>query len=148
MDCMRIEFTLNGQQNTFDVHPGTLLQDLLREHAPHDGDDVLVNGTLVRSSLTLAAQAHLRHVVTSEGLASGPIPTAFEQAGAQECGPSAMLSAHELLQRSPEPSEPEILEALDGLLDAEAQAKATAAIRIASVLLKENPAELLTAGVR
>ena len=64
-----------------------------------------------------------REVVTVEGLADGerlhPIQQAFIDAGAVQCGfctPGLLVAAHDLLERMPTPSDPDIREALSGNL--------------------------------
>ena len=71
----------------------------------------------------LAAQADGHEVTTVEGLAHGgrlhPVQEAFLQAGAVQCGfctPGLIVQAHDLLERIPHPTDPEIREALAGNL--------------------------------
>jgi len=70
-----------------------------------------------------AGQANNREVTTVEGLGSGedlhPVQQAFLDRGAVQCGfctPGLIVSTHDLLQRNPQPSDPEIREALAGNL--------------------------------
>lgn len=84
---------------------------------------VLLDGTLVCACLVLAEAAAGRSVVTVEGLGGEGGPTdvqrAFVGAGAVQCGfctPGLVVAVHDLLQRSPEPSELEVREALSGNL--------------------------------
>jgi carbon-monoxide dehydrogenase small subunit len=85
---------------------------------------VYLDGVLVCSCLVLAAQAEGREVVTVEGLADAegilhPVQSAFLDAGAVQCGfctPGLIVATHELLARSPEPSDAEIRESLAGNL--------------------------------
>jgi carbon-monoxide dehydrogenase small subunit len=62
-------------------------------------------------------------VVTVEGLAGAdrlhPVQQAFVDCGAVQCGfctPGLVVAAHDLLDRNPTPSDPEIREALAGNL--------------------------------
>jgi carbon-monoxide dehydrogenase small subunit len=62
-------------------------------------------------------------VTTVEGLASGeelhPVQEAFVECGAVQCGfctPGLVVAAADLLQRTPDPSDDEIREALSGNL--------------------------------
>lgn len=82
---------------------------------------VQVDGRLVCSCLVLAASAVGREVVTIEGLAPVDAPTdvqrAYVEAGAVQCGfctPGLIMATHDLLDRTPLPSEIEIREELSG----------------------------------
>ena len=83
-----------------------------------------LDGELVCACLVLAGQAEGREIVTVEGLAPGedelhPIQEAFLQAGAVQCGfctPGLIVATHDLLARKPDPTDPEIREALAGNL--------------------------------
>lgn len=82
---------------------------------------VYLDGTLVCACLVLAGQAQGRQVMTVEGLARGhslhPVQQAFVEAGAVQCGfctPGLVVATHDLLRRTPEPSEAQIREALAG----------------------------------
>jgi carbon-monoxide dehydrogenase small subunit len=82
---------------------------------------VLVDGALVCSCLVMAGAAVGRPIVTIEGLAPADAPTdvqqAFVEAGAVQCGfctPGLVVAVHDLLDRSPAPTETEIREELAG----------------------------------
>ena len=84
---------------------------------------MLLDGELVCACLVLAAQADGHDVVTVEGLGAGddlhPVQQAFVAAGAVQCGfctPGLVVATAALLQRTPNPSEDEIREALSGNL--------------------------------
>src|SRR5262249_30940325 len=92
---------------------------------------VYLDGEVVCACLVLAAQAEGRDVVTVEGIADGDgdgegdrqalheVQRAFVEAGAVQCGfctPGLIIASHDLLRRSPRPSDPEIREALAGNL--------------------------------
>jgi carbon-monoxide dehydrogenase small subunit len=71
----------------------------------------------------LGLDAEGREVKTIEGMANGaelhPLQQTFADLGAAQCGyctPGFLLVAEELLQKSPNPSRPEIQEALSGNL--------------------------------
>ena len=131
---MRVELKINGQDQQFEIEPGTLLLDLLREHGYHSVkysdetgesgcDAVLVDGKLLNSGIYLAAQAHRRSVVTVEGLgtpdALHPIQQAFIETGAIQCGyctPAMILSTYEMISQNPQPSEQDARDALSGVL--------------------------------
>lgn len=133
---MRIEFTVNGSQETADdVWEGESLLYLLRERAGLPGAKnaceqgecgsctVYLDGTPVCSCLVAAGQVQGRSVRTVEGLAEGdkldPMQQAFVEAGAVQCGfctPGLIVQAHDLIERVPNPSDVEIREALAGNL--------------------------------
>ncbi|SNS44354.1 carbon-monoxide dehydrogenase small subunit [Geodermatophilus pulveris] len=133
---MRVTTTVNGTERTADdVWPGESLLYLLRErlglpgakNACEQGEcgscTVYLDGEPVCACLVAAGQATGREVTTVEGLADGtalhPVQEAFVDAGAVQCGfctPGLVVAAHDLLARVPEPSDPEIREALAGNL--------------------------------
>ncbi|MFE2999800.1 (2Fe-2S)-binding protein [Nocardia sp. NPDC059246] len=133
---MRINFTVNGSQETADdVWEGESLLYLLRERAGLPGSKnaceqgecgsctVYLDGTPVCSCLVAAGQVEGRSVRTVEGLADGdkldPMQQAFVEAGAVQCGfctPGLIVQAHDLIDRVPNPSDVEIREALAGNL--------------------------------
>jgi carbon-monoxide dehydrogenase small subunit len=82
---------------------------------------VLVDGDLVCACLVLAASVTDRAITTVEGLGGPAAPSdvqqAFVDAGAVQCGfctPGLVIAVHDLLERSPAPSELEIREELSG----------------------------------
>jgi carbon-monoxide dehydrogenase small subunit len=84
---------------------------------------VYLDGVVVCACLVAAGQAEGRDVRTVEGLHAGadlhPVQQAFLDAGAVQCGfctPGLLVAAHDLLQRHPSPTDPEIREALAGNL--------------------------------
>lgn len=133
---MNLNLTVNGQSHEVeDIWPGESLLYVLRERMGYPGSknaceqgecgscSVYLDGELVCACLVLAAQATGRSVVTVEGLADKdelhPIQRAFVETGAVQCGfctPGLIVATHELLQRKPAPSDPEIREALAGNL--------------------------------
>ncbi|RJL23586.1 (2Fe-2S)-binding protein [Bailinhaonella thermotolerans] len=133
---MRVNFTVNGvEQTADDVWEGESLLYVLRERVGLPGSKnaceqgecgsctVYLDGTPVCACLVAAGQAEGREVRTVEGLADGerldPIQEAFVECGAVQCGfctPGLLVQAHDLIERVPEPSDPEIREALAGNL--------------------------------
>ena len=130
-----IRLTVNDRAHEVAVDPNTTLVDLLRYHlglmGTKKGCDlgdcgactVLMDGKPVNSCLVLAVQANGRTVQTIEGLetAAGlhPLQQAFIEKGAIQCGfcsSGMILSAKELLDRTPHPQEPEIRSAISGNL--------------------------------
>jgi carbon-monoxide dehydrogenase small subunit len=106
---------------------------------------VLLDGLLVCACLVLGLQAEGRQVLTIEGLGSdaelNPIQRAFVEAGAVQCGfctPGLIMATHDLLSRSPEPSELDVREALAGnLCRCTGYAKVLDAVRLAAGRLRE-----------
>jgi aerobic carbon-monoxide dehydrogenase small subunit len=133
---MRIELKVNGtEREADDVWEGESLLYALRERLGLPGSKnaceqgecgsctVYLDGLPVCSCLVAAGQAQGREVTTVEGLGSGedlhPVQEAFLDRGAVQCGfctPGLIVSTHDLLERNPSPSDPEIREALAGNL--------------------------------
>jgi aerobic carbon-monoxide dehydrogenase small subunit len=133
---MRLNLTVNGEQRQADgVWEGESLLYVLRErlglpgskNACEQGEcgscSVYLDGSLVCSCLVLAGQAEGSEIVTVEGLAGEdelhPVQEAFLEAGGVQCGfctPGFIVATHDLLQRTPQPSDAEIREALAGNL--------------------------------
>ncbi|WP_433285026.1 (2Fe-2S)-binding protein [Pseudonocardia sp. CA-142604] len=133
---MRIELTVNGATHEVDdVWEGESLLYALRERMGLPGSKnaceqgecgsctVYLDGLPVCSCLVAAGQAVGREVTTVEGLsAQGElhrVQQAFVEAGAVQCGfctPGLIVTTHDLLERNPQPSDPEIREALAGNL--------------------------------
>jgi carbon-monoxide dehydrogenase small subunit len=132
----QLSYQLHVNGETRDVHDawvGESLLYVLRERlglmgskgACEQGEcgscSVLVDGALVCSCLVLAAGATGQAIVTIEGVAPPGAPSdvqqAFVDAGAVQCGfctPGLIMAAQALLDRTSEPSEYEIREALSG----------------------------------
>jgi carbon-monoxide dehydrogenase small subunit len=143
---MRITFTANGRTvEADDVWEGESLLYVLRERLGLPGSKnaceqgecgsctVYLDGRTVCSCLVAAGQAQGREVRTVEGLAGGdaetpgteqtqaldPVQRAFLDAGAVQCGfctPGLLVQTHDLLERTPSPSDLDIREALSGNL--------------------------------
>jgi aerobic carbon-monoxide dehydrogenase small subunit len=132
---VRIALTVNGEPHEADVWGGESLLFALRErlglpgskNACEQGEcgscSVLLDGTLVCACLVLAAQADGHEVVTVEGLVEEGtlhrVQEAFVEAGAVQCGfctPGLVVATADLLERTPDPGEDEIREALSGNL--------------------------------
>ncbi|MBS4045699.1 MAG: (2Fe-2S)-binding protein [Alphaproteobacteria bacterium] len=130
-----VTITVNGQPETRDVEPRTLLVQFLREHlqltGTHVGCDtsqcgacvVHVDGKSVKACTILAAQAQGAKVTTIEGLAADgklhPMQEAFREHHALQCGfctPGMIMSAVDLAQRNPNPSEETVRHELEGNL--------------------------------
>jgi aerobic carbon-monoxide dehydrogenase small subunit len=130
-----VSLTINGQSVTRDVEARTLLVELLRQDlgltGTHVGCDtsqcgacvVHLNGKSVKACTMLALQADGAKVTTIEGLAKDgelhPMQAAFREHHALQCGfctPGMIMSAVDLIQHNPKPSEREIREWLEGNL--------------------------------
>ena len=132
---MQVTITVNGTAQTREVEPRLLLVHFLREtlglRGTHWGCDtsncgtcvVQLDGRPVKSCTILAAMADGHEVRTVEGLEQGgqldPVQQGFMECHGLQCGfctPGMMMTARALLDRSPDPSEPEIREAISGQL--------------------------------
>ncbi|RYU09454.1 (2Fe-2S)-binding protein [Nocardioides iriomotensis] len=133
---MRVRCTVNGEERVADdVWAGESLLYVLRERLGLPGSKnaceqgecgsctVYLDGVPVCACLVAAGQVEGRTVVTVEGLADGdllhPVQQAFLDAGAVQCGfctPGLVVAVHDLLQRHPRPSDPDVREALAGNL--------------------------------
>ena len=157
---MELELTLNGAPLRVTCAPGDSLLTVLRRlgcfsvrYGSETGETgaaaVLVDGRLLAADVLLAAQAAGHEVMTVEALnvATGelhPIQAAFVESGALQSGYSAgamVLAAKALLERTPDPSEWEIRDALSGILDRETgYVKVVDAVQRAAALLRgEKP---------
>ncbi len=128
-----VEITVNGLTYNRQVEPRRLLSDFLREdldlRGTHVGCEhgicgactVLMNGHTVRSCLMFAVQANGAEITTIEGLARNgelhPLQEGFWENHGLQCGfctPGCLLSACELLERNPDPTEEEVRVGLSG----------------------------------
>ena len=154
---MKVSCAVNGQQHTAeDVWEGESLLYVLRErfglygskNACEQGEcgscSVYMDGELVCACLVLAGQAQGREIVTVEGISDGQtlhaVQTAYVEAGAVQCGfctPGLVVATHDLLSRVPQPSEPEIREALAGnICRCTGYAKIIDAVRLAAAAVR------------
>ncbi len=132
-DFMQVNVTVNGIAHRLIMEPRRTLLDMLRddlgltgtnagcEHGSCGACTVLVDGQSVRSCLMLGVQTNNHEVMAVEGLAHGtelhPLQQAFwEQQGLQcgFCTPGFLMTAYELLQHNPNPSDEDIRSALSG----------------------------------
>lgn len=130
-----VSFELNGEPVSADVEARTLLVDMLRRNlgmtGTHVGCDtsqcgacvVHVDGRSVKSCTMLAVQAKDTRVTTIEGIAANgelhPLQAAFREHHGLQCGfctPGMIMSALELLETNPAPSDAEIRHWLEGNL--------------------------------
>ncbi len=158
----QLQLQLNGQAVSAEVDPTVLMVDFLRRDrgltGTHMGCDtaqcgactVLVDGRPVKSCSVLALQLAGRSVTTIEGLAPAggglhPVQEAFVACHGLQCGfctPGMVLSAVGLLAEQPQPSEAQIVEALDGnLCRCTGYVNIVAAVRQAAGLPAQEAAE-------
>ena len=135
-----VSITVNGQQISQDVEPRLLLSDFLRHELGLTGTHVgceqgvcgactiLFDGQPARSCIIFAVQADGHEIMTVEGLAAAnaddgkglhPLQQAFWEAHGLQCGfctPGFLMTLKAYLEENPEPSEPDIREAISGNL--------------------------------
>ena len=130
---MRVAITINGQRHAVDVPPHRSLAELLRDELALTGTKtacgegtcgsctVVMDGRPVLACLTLAAACDGASVRTVE--AGDPLldrlRAAFVETDGFQCGfctPGQLMSALALLERTPSPSRPEIVQAMSGNL--------------------------------
>jgi carbon-monoxide dehydrogenase small subunit len=131
---MTISFMVNGSPTTLDIHPGSLLVDVLRDELGLTGTKigcessvcgactVLVDDRPVKACTILAGQITGRDVTTIEGLSNeglSQVQQGFKAEHALQCGfctPGMVISATALLERTDTPSDEDIVDALEGNL--------------------------------
>lgn len=135
MKSVTIRTTINGKAYELDVRPNMTLLDLLRDELGLSGTKrgcevgecgsctVLLNGQAVNSCLILVPQIDGQEILTIEGLANGdklhPLQESFLDHDAVHCGfctPGMLMSAKDLLDHTPNPSEAETRSAISGNL--------------------------------
>ena len=131
----KVTMTINGVSYSHEVEPRMLLVHFIRELAgltgTHVGCDtsqcgactIDLNGLAVKSCTLLAVQVDGAQITTIEGMAKDgklhPIQEAFWEKHGLQCGfctPGMIMSAAQILQRNPNPSETEIRHQLEGNL--------------------------------
>jgi aerobic-type carbon monoxide dehydrogenase small subunit (CoxS/CutS family) len=131
---MKITLKLNGEIRRVDIEPNDILLDVLRESlgvkSPKIGCErgdcgactVLLDGKSVRTCLILAIEVDGHEVTTLEGLTADgltDLQKALLEHNSFQCGfcaPGVVLSATELLNNHPTPTEEEAKEAISGNL--------------------------------
>jgi aerobic carbon-monoxide dehydrogenase small subunit len=130
-----IDITVNGRSHAADVDARLLLVHFLRENlgltGTHVGCDtsscgactILLDGKSVKSCTVFAVQADGSSVTTIEGIGDAtalhPMQESFWASHGLQCGyctPGMILSAIDLLQRNPNPTDEEIRQQLSGNL--------------------------------
>ena len=139
---MNLTLTINGIEHIIDIAPSITLLAALRglgfygikfgdEQGLSGADTVLLDGKPVNAGSMLAMQAEGHNIVTIEGLGEHPeqgwrkteglhpLQLAFVESGAIQCGyctPAQVLAAKALLDKTPNPSEEQVREAIAGVL--------------------------------
>lgn len=127
MAKLHVSTTINGEPTEFLCDPHQSLLDALRvtlgltgtKEGCGTGDcgacSITVNGRLVCSCLTLAAEAEGKEIATIEGMAVGdelhPLQEKFLEHAALQCGictPGVLMASKALLERNPDPTETEV----------------------------------------
>jgi carbon-monoxide dehydrogenase small subunit len=130
-----ITLVVNGRKHAISVEPRRTLVDAIRddcgqtgthigcEHGVCGSCTVIVDGEPVRSCLMFAVQAEGREIRTVEGLARGdelhPLQRAFMDHHGLQCGfctPGFLMLAAGVLERSPDISDHDLLDALSSNL--------------------------------
>lgn len=127
MKKIHVTTKVNGDEVEFLCDPRETLLDVLRDHLGLTGSkegcgtgdcgacSVTVDERLVCSCLMLGVEAEGKEVGTVEGIAEGeelhPLQTKFIEHAALQCGictPGILVTAKNLLERNPNPSETEV----------------------------------------
>ena len=152
---MAVRFKLNGQAVSLDVDPQTLLLEALRNDRGLNGPKfgcglaqcgacaVLLDGVSIRSCVTPLAAVEGKSVTTLEGLGDRvnphPLQVAFIEEQAIQCGycsNGVIITAAELLNKNPSPSDAEIRNVLSGhLCRCGAQPRMLRAVALAAEIL-------------
>jgi carbon-monoxide dehydrogenase small subunit len=135
MNKSEVSFKVNGKEQRVVVYPMARLLDVLREELQLTGTkegcgegecgacSVKIDGRIVNSCLVPVAQVAGSDIKTIEGVASDDelhaVQQAFIEHGGAQCGictPGMVLTAVDLLERNPRPTEADIRTALAGNL--------------------------------
>jgi carbon-monoxide dehydrogenase small subunit len=122
---LKIELTINGERQTWDVRANETLLDAIRRHG-YTGTKrvcesgecgacaVILDDLAVDSCILLAMQAMDSEVVTVEGIGREglhPVQVAFAANGSVQCGfciPGMVVTAANYLAENPTPTEKEV----------------------------------------
>ena len=127
------QLDVNGAKRRIDADPDRTLLSVLRDDLDLTGTKygcgegqcaactVLIDGVPTKSCLTKVGTVGAKKIVTIEGLSPAgklhPVQEAFLEAEAMQCGwctPGMILGAVGLLQKSPHPSDAEIVSGMNG----------------------------------
>jgi isoquinoline 1-oxidoreductase subunit alpha len=135
-----IELNVNGTRRRVEADADRSLLSLLRDELDLTGTKygcgegqcgactVLIDGQPARSCLTQVSAIAGKQITTIEGLSQGPnkldkvdklhpLQKAFLEAGAMQCGyciPGMIMSGAGLLKKNPNPTDAEIMRAMEG----------------------------------
>ena len=157
-DMTDITLTINGRNYLVRVEPRRTLADTLRdecgltgtnsgcEHGVCGSCTVLVDGDPVRACLMFAVQAQGKQIRTVEGLADGdrlhPLQQAFIDHHGLQCGfctPGFLMLAAGVLERDPDLSDEDLLDALSSnLCRCTGYQNIIKAVRAAAVQMRAN----------
>jgi carbon-monoxide dehydrogenase small subunit len=163
---LKIRLVVNSKRHAVKIDPALSLLDFLRDMLGYKGVKIccntgecgactiLLNGKPVNSCVVLAADAAGAEIVTVEGLAEGdklhPVQQAFIDTGAVQCGyctPGFIISVKALLDRTKNPTEEEIEEAVSGnICRCTGYTKIVDAIQIAAERLQGSTLKLTSKG--
>lgn len=136
MPKTEINCSVNGEGKTLNAYPMERLLDVLREQLRLTGTKegcgegecgactVIIDGQIVNSCLVPVAQVEGCEIKTIEGIAVSEsqlhaVQQAFIECGGAQCGictPGMIIAAVSLLEKTPNPTEPEIRNGLAGNL--------------------------------
>jgi aerobic carbon-monoxide dehydrogenase small subunit len=131
-----LSLTVNGSRHDVAVAANQTLLDVLRNELGLIGTKrgcgtgacgvctVIIDGKAVLACLTLALECEGKAITTIEGMANPdgslhPLQTSFIENGAVQCGfctPGVLMTAKALLDRTPNPTDTEIRDALAGTI--------------------------------
>ena len=130
-----VKVSINGQTYSHEVEPRLLLVHYIREviglTGTHVGCDtsqcgacvIIMNGMAVKACTLFAVQADGATITTIEGLAKNgdlhPIQQGFWEKHGLQCGfctPGMIMTAYQMLERYPSPTEEQIRHQLEGNL--------------------------------
>ena len=151
-----VSFTLNDLPQTLSVNPLRRFSDILRKDLGLTGTKVgcdagdcgactiLIDGEQRYACLTAIGQLEGHKIHTVEGLDKNGdlnlLQQAFLDEGAAQCGictPGMLMAAKSLLDRTPKPTEKQVLEALSGVL-----CRCTGYTKIVEAVLKARQTSL------
>jgi len=155
-----VSVTINGAARSAEVEPRMLLVHFIRESlgltGTHIGCDttscgactVLVDGVPMKSCTMFAVQAEGKEITTVEGL-KGPaglhaVQEGFHEEHGLQCGfctPGMIMTAVDLLDRNPDPTDDEIRHAIEGnFCRCTGYQNIVAAIRLAAETMRSGAA--------
>ncbi len=154
---LAVKLKVNGEWVEAVVSPKRTLLDFIREDLNMTGTKngcgagdcgacvVLIDGRARTTCNLVMSKVNGCEIVTIEGLARDgrldPVQEAFIEAGAIQCGyctPGMVLQAKDLIGHNPEPTDEEIIQAIDGhICRCTGYVKIIEAIKLASWKVKE-----------